>query len=615
MSKQKSLKTRNLSTNTSNLKKKTSQSQIPNRELKGVTKAHRSRLLIVWGILMAGSLGLLLNLYRLQVVLSPELEEKARQQQMGYLRPFVPRRPIVDRNGNVLAVDQRVYTLYAHPKLFKKSQQEVAALVAPILNKTPDELEKLFQKKESGIRLSSALQEDVADQIARLKADGLELIQHYSRFYPQQDLASDVVGYVDLDHRGQAGLEYSQEKLLERAVRTIQLSRAGNGALMPGQLPEGFLHFDELRLQLTIDSRLQRAVRFAVKQTIEQFKAERGTVIVLNALDGSLLALVSEPTYNPNNYSQFDVSLFKNWAVADLYEPGSTFKPLNVAIALETGAIQPDSQFNDTGQIKIGKWSIANHDFETVGARGMIDVAKILQHSSNVGMVRIIQQMKPDIYHDWLEKLGLGEKIETDLPFGTAGQMKSRQEFRTSQIEPATASFGQGFSITPMQLARMYAALANGGRLVSPHAVQGLYDTRGQMYWQPRLSEPQQIFSPTTSKAVLEMMETVVSQGSGKNAQIPGYRIAGKTGTAQKASPTGGYYSNAKITSFVGIFPVESPRYVVLAVVDEPKGKVFGSTVAAPLVKSVTEALIAIERVPPSQSTGSRTSIESNGGF
>ncbi|MGB7444010.1 MAG: penicillin-binding protein 2 [Coleofasciculaceae cyanobacterium] len=613
MPKQKSLKTRNLSVNNSSLKKEKSQPQLPNRELKGVTKALRSRLLIVWGILITGSMGLLLNLYRLQVVLSPELEEKARQQQMGYLRPFVPRRPIVDRNGNVLAVDQRVYTLYAHPKLFKKSQPEIAALVAPILNKTPDELEKLFQKEKTGIRLSSALKEDVADQIARLKADGLELIQHYSRFYPQQDLASDVVGYVDLDHRGQAGLEYSQEKLLERAVRTIQLSRAGNGALMPGQLPEGFLHFDELRLQLTIDSRLQRAVRFAVEQTIEQFKAERGTVIVMNALDGSLLALVSEPTYNPNTYSQFDVSLFKNWAVADLYEPGSTFKPLNVAIAIETGAIQPDSQFNDTGQIKIGKWSIANHDFETVGARGMISVSKVLQHSSNVGMVRIIQQMKPELYHDWLEKLGLGEKLETDLPFGTAGQMKSRQEFQASQIEPATASFGQGFSMTPMQLARMYAALANGGKLVSPHAVQGMYDTRGQMYWQPRLSEPQQIFSPTTTQMVLEMMETVVSQGSGKNAQIPGYRIAGKTGTAQKASPTGGYYSNAKITSFVGVFPVESPRYVVLAVVDEPKGKVFGSTVAAPLVKSVTEALIAIERIPPSKSTESRTSMEGSG--
>ncbi len=553
---------------------------------------------------MAGGAGLLLNLYRLQVSQAPVLEEKARRQQMVYLRPFVPRRPIVDRNGNVLAVDQPVYTLYAHPKLFKKSKQDMALLLAPMLKKTPSELEKLFNQKKSGIRVGPALTEEVADQIARLGANGLELIQQYSRLYPQQDLAADVVGYVDVDHRGQAGLEYSQEKLLERAVRTIRLSRAGNGALMPDHVPEGFLHFDDLRLQLTLDSRIQRAARFALKQKIEQFRAERGTVIVMDALDGSLLSLVTEPTYNPNQYYNFNVGLFKNWALADLYEPGSTFKPLNVAIALETGAIQPDSRFNDTGQIQIGKWSIANYDFESKGSRGILTVPQILEYSSNIGMVRIIQQMKPAVYYNWLEKLGLGQKVGIDLPFETAGQIKSQREFTGTPVEPATTAFGQGFSLTPLQLAQMHATLANGGKLVTPHVVQGLYDSKGQIYWQPRLSTPRPLFSPATTHAVLNMMESVVRDGTGKNAQIPGYRIAGKTGTAQKASPTGGYYTNAKITSFVGIFPVESPRYVVVAVVDDPKGEAFGSTVAAPIVKSVIEALIAIERIPPSESLG-----------
>ena len=553
---------------------------------------------------MAGGAGLLLNLYRLQVSQASVLEEKARRQQMVYLRPFVPRRPIVDRNGNVLAVDQPVYTLYAHPKLFKKSKQDMALLLAPMLKKTPSELEKLFNQKKSGIRVGPALTEEVADQIARLGANGLELIQQYSRLYPQQDLAADVVGYVDVDHRGQAGLEYSQEKLLERAVRTIRLSRAGNGALMPDHVPEGFLHFDDLRLQLTLDSRIQRAARFALKQKIEQFRAERGTVIVMDALDGSLLSLVTEPTYNPNQYYNFNVGLFKNWALADLYEPGSTFKPLNVAIALETGAIQPDSRFNDTGQIQIGKWSIANYDFESKGGRGILTVPQILEYSSNIGMVRIIQQMKPAVYYNWLEKLGLGQKVGIDLPFETAGQIKSQREFTGTPVEPATTAFGQGFSLTPLQLAQMHATLANGGKLVTPHVVQGLYDSKGQIYWQPRLSTPRPLFSPATTHAVLNMMESVVREGTGKNAQIPGYRIAGKTGTAQKASPTGGYYTNAKITSFVGIFPVESPRYVVVAVVDDPKGEAFGSTVAAPIVKSVIEALIAIERIPPSESLG-----------
>jgi cell division protein FtsI (penicillin-binding protein 3) len=561
-------------------------------------------------MMMVGSSGLLLNLYRLQVTQAPMLEEKAREQQMVYMRPFVPRRPIIDRNGNVLAVDQPVYTLYAHPKLFKIPKRDVATAIAPILEKAPAELEELFEGKESGIQVRHALPEAVADQIARLGMDGLELIQHYSRLYPQQDLAADVVGYVNVDHRGQAGVEYSQEKLLERAVRTLRLSRAGNGALMPDHVPEGFLQFDDLRLKLTLDSRLQRAARSALEQKIEAFDAERGTVIVMDARDGSLLALVSEPTYNPNKYFNYEVGLFKNWALTDLYEPGSTFKPLNVAIALEANAIAPDSLFNDTGQIQIGKWPIANHDFESRGSRGLISVTDILKHSSNVGMVRIVQQMEPSVYYNWLKRLGLGKAMETDLPFAATGQMKSQQQFVSEPVEPATTSFGQGFSITPLQLIKLYGTLANGGKLIVPHVVQGLVDSQGQLYWQPRRRAPQRIFSPGTTQTTIEMMERVVTEGSGKNAQIPGYRIAGKTGTAQKASPTGGYYTDARITSFVGVFPVESPRYVVVAVVDEPRGEAFGSTVAAPIVKSVLEALIAIEKIPPSPEPASSAQTE-----
>lgn len=551
---------------------------------------------------MVSGIGILVNLYRLQVTQAPVLEGRARRQQMVYLRPFVPRRSIVDRNGNVLATDRPAYTLYAHPKLFKMSKGEMAALLAPILGKSSTDLEKRFNQKPSGIRISYALTEEVADQVARLQANGLELIQQYSRLYPQQDLAADVVGYVNVDHRGQAGVEYSQEDVLERAVRTLRLSRAGNGALMPDHIPEGFLHFDDLRLQLTLDSRLQRAARFALKQKMEEFGADRGSVIVMDVRDGSLLAMATEPTYNPNQYSKFDVSRFKNWALSDLYEPGSTFKPLNVAIALESGAIQPDNMFNDTGQIQLGQWQIANFDFESKGGHGFISVSKILEYSSNIGMVRIIQQMKSKVYYSWLERLGLGQKVAIDLPFETAGQIKSERRFTAGSVNAATASFGQGFSLTPIQLTQLHAALANGGKLVTPHVVQGLFDSKGQIHWQPRRPAQRSLFSPKTTQAVLEMMENVVTQGTGKNAQIPGYRIAGKTGTAQKASPTGGYYSNAKITSFVGIFPVESPRYVVLAVVDDPKGKdAFGSTVTAPIVKSVVEALISIERIPPSQ--------------
>ncbi|MBD1920335.1 penicillin-binding protein 2 [Microcoleus sp. FACHB-831] len=558
------------------------------------------RLFVVWGVMMAGCVGLGVNLYKLQIVQSPTLLQKARQQQMVYLRPFLPRREIVDRTGNVLATDRPVFMLYAHPKLFKDSKEEVASKLAPLLSTTPDELVKQFNKGKSGLRISYALAEDVRDRISKLHIDGLEMIQHYSRLYPQQELAADVVGYVNIDHRGQAGVEYSQENLLERSVRTIRLSRSGNGALMPDLMPEGFLHFDDLRLQLTIDSRVQRAARFALKQQMQLYRAKRGTVIIMDARDGSLLALVSEPTYNPNEYFKSDVALFKNWALSDLYEPGSTFKPLNVAIALEAGAITPDTKFYDGGQITIAGWPIKNAEG---GGRGSLSIAEILQYSSNIGMVHIIQKMKPSVYYGWLERLGLGQTARIDLPFESAGQMKSQEQFTRSVIEPATTAFGQGFSLTPIQLVQMHAALANGGKLVTPHVIRGLFDSQGQVYWQPRLPTPRPIFSPKTTQQVLEMMETVVTKGTGKTAQIPGYRIAGKTGTAQKASARGGYHNTALITSFVGILPVESPRYVVLAVVDEPQGaEVFGSTVAAPIVKSVMEAIITIERIPPSTS-------------
>jgi cell division protein FtsI (penicillin-binding protein 3) len=548
---------------------------------------------------MAAGLGLGVNLYNLQIVKGPKLTQQARNQQMVNLRPFMPRRPVVDRNSNLLAIDRPVYILYAHPKLFEKSNEEIAERLAPILAKDTADLVKTFQSKKSGIILDPALPEEIIDRVTALRLNGLELIQKYSRFYPPDDLVSDVVGYVNLDRRGQAGVEYSQEKLLERPVQTVRLSRDGSGALMPNHAPEGFLHFDDLRLKLTIDSRLQRIARVALKQQMEKFDAKRGAVIVMDALDGSLLALVSQPTYNPNEYAKANISLFKNWTVADLYEPGSTFKPLNVAIALENGVIKPDDMFNDSGSVRVANYTIKN---AMNNGYGRISIAQILQYSSNIGMVQMIQRLKPSIYYNWLERLGLGQKVDTDLPFEVGGRLKSQEEFIASPIEPATTSFGQGFSMTPLQLVQMHGALANGGKLVTPHVVQGLIDTKGQMHDSPTRTIPRQIFSAATAQKVVEMMETVVDEGSGKPSQIPGYRIAGKTGTAQKASPNGGYIKGARMTSFVAILPVESPRYVVFALVDEPKGEsAYGSTVAAPIVKSVIEALIPLEEIPPSK--------------
>ncbi|MEG3958079.1 penicillin-binding protein 2 [Microcoleus sp. herbarium2] len=575
-------------------------------------KRSKFRLWAVWAVLMLGGLGLAVNLFYLQVTRAPALRKQAEQQQTLKTKPFVPRRPIVDRAGNVLAIDRQVYTLYAHPKLFNHSKAEVAAKLAPMLpielspgTTAETELLRRFNLAETGITIAESLAQEVADRVAGMQikdspVDGLELLRQQQRFYPQQELAADILGYVDGERKGQAGVEYSQQNLLERSMPSIQFSRSIDGNWVPDRLTAGFVQLDDLKLQLTIDSRLQRAARIALEEKMKQHGAKRGTVIVMDARNGELLSVVAEPSYDPNQYFNFDLSRYKNWAVTDVYEPGSTFKAINVAIALEAGAVKPNTVFNDEGRIYMDGWTIQNSDYKEAGARGPSTVTAILKHSSNVGMVHVMRSMKASLYYQALEKLGLGQTAGTDLPFEVTSQLKNREQFINSPVEVATTAFGQGFSITPMQLVQLNGALANGGKLVTPHVVRGLFDREGEPYWKLPRATPKQIFSPGTTKQVLEMMETVVDGGTGKAAQIPGYRIAGKTGTAQKANAGGGYSNKAIITSFVGIMPVEAPRYVVLAVIDEPKQGT-GGTVAAPIVESVMEALISIEKIAPTK--------------
>jgi cell division protein FtsI (penicillin-binding protein 3) len=573
---------------------------IPPRDLATINLFKR-RTVLIWMILALSMIGLIVRLVFLQVVTSSELLEKARRQQMFTLRPFIPRRTITDRKGAVLALDRPVYTLFAHPNLYKEKPEVIAEKLAPILKRPADKLLSILSRDTTSTQVEYWLSEENADRIFNLRLDGLDLVQQRHRLYPQQDLAAEILGYVNVDHRGQAGIELSQEKLLERTDQAPSVTQDGTGKLIPNRIPAGMLQSDRTSLQMTIDSRIQRTARQILKQQMVKFGAKRGSVIVMDARDGGLLTLVTEPTYDPNRYYESDVKLFKNWAVSDLYEPGSTFKPLNVAIALEAGAIQPDTVFNDEGALTIGGWPVANFDYDQVGAVGPLSISQILERSSNVGMVHIVQRMKPSVYYGWLERIGLGDISGIDLPSETPSTLKPQEQFLEYVIEPATTSFGQGFSLTPVQMVQLQGILASGGKLLTPHVVKGLINEEGEEYYQPKLATPRQVISPATAQRVVEMMTNVVEKGIGLPARIPGYRIAGKTGTAQKALTTGGGYSNAKITSFVGIFPAKEPRYVVMAVIDEPVGDdAFGSTVAAPIVKTVIEDIIVSEGIPPS---------------
>ena len=584
------------------------------------------RLFFVWGVLVFCTVGLGARLYYLQI-LDPEvvyeqapkgkrLTQIAKDQQTTRLKFYIPRRQIVDRQQNVLATDRITYTLYVHPELFKRNSQPVAAQeiadsLAEILgNRTSEELLEIFAKQPWGIKLAGDLPESAFEKIAALQIDGLDARQNYTRFYPHKEMAAEVTGYVNRDssRTPQAGVEYTQNKLLERQPISWKMKRSFSrqkAVFHPGDLKRSqkLFSFDDLRLQLTIDLRLQQIARKALEQQMDRYKAKRGTVIVMDVRDGAIAALVSEPTYDPNTYYKYDVGLFRNWAITDLYEPGSTFKPINIALALDAGVISLGDTFEDTGTIKIQDRDVSNHDFDPKTGkevRGEITLSEILQYSSNVGMIKIMRRLDPLDYYRDLQKLGIEDKLEFDIPGYTTGRLKDEVEFSVREIESANASFGQGFSLTPLKLIQLHAALANKGILTTPHVVRGLSDYNGYLhYFQP--SNSKQVFSPETAKSVLEMMEQVVEEGSGYAAQIPGYRIGGKTGTSQKAMDGGGYHPTAKITSFVGIFPVEEPRYAVLAVVDEPQGEhTYGSTVAAPIVGSVIQGIINIEGIAPS---------------
>lgn len=621
----------------------------------------RLRLLFVGVLIGGGAIALWVNLVRLQVVGIPQTRAVLAARNTSNVATAVHRRPIVDRNGHILAIDRATYTLYAHPQLFDEKPYDIAVRLAPLLDRSVRDLYRTLQTAQSGIRLKDFVTQSDAKAIQALRLNGLELAEHPTRLYPNNDLTADIVGYVDFDGQGQAGVEYSYRNRLTIEPVTDETSNgtsddqavtdkperkppsesetsppvsspetsSPNSSPNPKPSPESSpddaidptpdrtvtrslsdLQYDEytrsrgdLRLQLTIDVRLQRTARRLLTEAVKTSQAKRGILMVMDARDGSILCSTTYPSYNPNAYFEADIERFKNWALSDLYEPGSTFKPLNVAIALEAGAIQADDRFDDPGQIFIGEWPISNFDYEQAGGRGNISVTDILRDSSNVGMVKIVSQLKATDYHDWLTRLEVDHLTGIDLPFEAQSQLKSRDTFAISPIEPATTAFGQGLAITPIQLLKLNGILASGGQIVTPHVVRGLVDSDDRTVWTPDFKPPQQVLSRSSTQATIAMMEEVVSTGTGKNSQIENYRIAGKTGTSQKINTQGGGYSeNAIVASFVGIMPVEDPRYVILAAIDEPQTGRAGGVVAAPIVRQMIEHLIAIEKIPPSQS-------------
>ena len=555
----------------------------------------RFKILYIFNLFLI--LGLFGRLVRLQVFNASDLQREARLIQSSKTTSLKKRRSIVDRNNRLIAYDKPLYRLWAHPKYFNfpgdsirgiRTIEEVAQKLSPILNLKDEILIEKFNNKVNGTKLLDQISEEKANNIINLQISGLDLFKYSQRYYPQGVLYSNLVGFVNDENKGSAGLELHLDKQIKVFNKSNLIKRGGDGTPLPDNSgPRDFVS-DYKSLGLTIDSKLQKASFNALTKQVNKWKAKRGFAIVMDVNNGEIISLVTTPAYDPNKFWQYDPQLFKSWYSQDLFEPGSTFKPINLVLALEEKVIQKNGFVEDIGNINVGGWTLSNWNKK---GNGYIDYPKVLQVSSNVGMVKIMQNLDPLIYWNWLNNLGINKKLVTDLYESSAGQLKRKDLFVNQSIEPAVASFGKGFSISPLKLAQLHAALANGGFEVTPHVT---------LAFQERIKQhsKKQLFSEEASKTVLEWMESVVDKGSGSGAKIEGYRIAGKTGTSQKA--LNGSYTSKKVCSFVATLPVNDPKYVVLVLVDEPsKSYAYGSTVAVPVAKEIIESLIVIEKIPP----------------
>ena len=550
-----------------------------------------ARLIAVVSLLLIGLGGLAIRLGWLQVREGQKLEAKARQVQTEKLDQLGRRRSIVDREGRLVAIDEERVTVWAHPRYFhfpgddpgqRRSTREVAIRLAPLLGLDPDLLVARMGKQRSGVKLATNLEPSIGSRLKALRIDGIDFEHGPQRIYPQGPLFANVVGFLNLERVPQAGLEQSLERDLRSQESSIGIRRGGDGTPLPDGLKAGSMFRDDLKLQLTLDTRLQRVAQMELARQVKKWSAKRGVAMVMDARNGELLALTSVPTYDPNQFWRHKPGLFREWSVQDIYEPGSTFKPINIAIGLQEKVLNASTRLNDTGSLQIGGWPIFNND---KSAYGLIDLPTTLQVSSNVAMVKAMQKLKPAIYWQWLDRIGIGSAPDTDLPGAVSGQLKSRSTFIENPIETATAAFGQGFALTPLKALQLHGMLVNGGKLVSPHITRGLRSGDNLATAGP--VNGLQMLDPAVCALVLNWLETVVEKGSGK--------------ATQKAA-NGVYISGARITSFVAHLPINDPRYVVLVVVDEPQGgNAYGSTVAAPVAKSIIEALLVIEQIPPNK--------------
>ncbi|KKQ01912.1 MAG: Stage V sporulation protein D [Candidatus Roizmanbacteria bacterium GW2011_GWA2_36_23] len=552
-----------------------------------------SKAKFLYGIFLTSFLLVIVKLFFTQIITPQSVTVET------YLKTkqIIPERgSIFDRNRNPLVLNQNSYLLYVEPKKIQDKALTVKKL-SSVLEIEEASLEAKIDDSKYWISIKSGIEEDRKKSIEKLGLKGLGFEYAMKRYYPEASLSAHIVGFVgkntENEDIGYFGIEGFYDKDLKGLPGILESERDLFGKPMIIGMQEKVNPEHGRDLILTIDKTVQEISKRKLLQGLDSYKAKEGCVVTANPKTMEILAMVCLPDYDPSKYFLFDEKDFKNPILSDLYEPGSTFKPLIVAAALQEKKIRADDFYDEKGSVEVGEYRIKtwNDKYE-----GKITITRILEKSSNVGMVHIGNKLGNDLIYSYLKKYGFGEKTQIDLQGEIEGYIKPKQDWYP--IDYATVTFGQGIAVSPIRMLAAFSSIINGGDLMRPSLVNSMVDADGIRVLKPKLERT--ILSDMTSAIVKKMLVSTVENGEIKWLKPKGYKIGGKTGTAQ--IPIKGHYDPSKtIASFIGFAPADDPKFITLVILKEPQSSPWGSETAAPLFFDIAKELIVYYNIAPGQ--------------
>ncbi len=549
------------------------------------------------------AVALIIHLFFIQVIDIKKYRVKARNQRAG--QNFAVRGDIYDRNGIKLATDNVFYNVFARRADYdedESSPEVIAKKLAPILKTSKESLLKKLNSSSQIIAVKKDIDRNTAKEIAKLHLRAISLDKKNTREYPQGTLAAHILGYYNFDADIANGVEYTAKDKLEHVENEVKFQRTQKGKIIYDFTTDPVATATNPKGQdvtLTIDAAIQHVCEKEIAKMVEEKKALRGTVLVMNPKNGEILAYAVYPSYDPNNYREATPAQIKNWTLTDVFPPGSTFKIITVASAMELGKINESSTVLDTGKTTIGNWEIKNYDYDVHPYPGHISLEYLFEHSSNIGAINIARTMTPKEFYDMLKKFGFGSKTGIDLPGESSGLLPYYSYW--DQGIHATMSYGYGTSVTAMQMISAVQALANHGVRVTPHVIK--YSPEEEAVKVQRT----QVVSPQTAHSITRLLASAVNHGRSV-IKMDKYNVAAKTGTSRKPKENSSGYTPFMYTSTIGYLPASDPQILVYVMVDSAKvGAIWGNTVAGPVFHEVTTQVARILNLKPDKVPVSKT--------